>query len=175
MFARPVYYLAALGLPADFDAVTAEDVKKAYSALATNGMHTDNGGDAETWALITAAYNEVKAMFAKKRGRSESNSDKRWLAAWDALQRPSTRPSEPKAAGTDEPKADGEKFVFEEKDGESKDDRRKRYARQSQQFRYARDPEFAAKRKASSLKSHAKKAARDKAAKEAAAAGSAVA
>lgn len=43
MILRPVYYLTALGLAPDFDSVTAEDVKKAYAAMASNGMHPDHG------------------------------------------------------------------------------------------------------------------------------------
>jgi hypothetical protein len=169
MFARPVYYLAALALVADFDAVTREDVTKAYTAMAANGFHPDRGGDPELWKLITAAFNEAKGIYSKKRGKFESSSDRRWMAAWDAMHAPKAE------APKDKPKASkaNDGFVFEDIDGESKDDRRKRYARTRQQYRYANDAAFATARREASKKSHSKSAAAKKAEREAAAAAAA--
>jgi DnaJ-class molecular chaperone len=164
---RPIFYFAALGLTED---ATPAEVKSAYANLASNGLHPDHGGDAAKWTLITAAYNELKAIFGKKRGQYTNKSDALWLRDWLLLH--GAEDTERPAA--DAPKAEQSsglpKFVFAEREGESKDERRKRYARESQQFRYATDPYYAAKRKESSLRSHAKKAARDKAAREAASA-----
>jgi DnaJ-class molecular chaperone len=160
---RPTFFFAALGLEEDFDANTSADIKSAYANLASNGLHPDHGGDAAKWTLITAAYNELKAIFGKKRSKYTTPSDEAWLRNYLALHGMETPKDETTTSG------DLPKFVFVEQEGESRDDRRKRYARQSQQFRYATDPYYAAKRKESSLRSHAKKAARDKAAKEAAA------
>jgi DnaJ-class molecular chaperone len=151
MFPRPTYYLLALGLPADFDRVAAADIKAAYAKLAMGGSHPDRGGHADEWALVTAAYNELKAILSKKRGRYESSTDERWLAAWTELQI-----AKAQAARAAKAKAEPLKFVFIERAGEAKDDRRRRYARESQAFRYATDPEFAAKRRAASKRSHAK-------------------
>ncbi len=86
----------------------------------------------------------------KKRGRYETNTDERWLAAWTELQIAKAQAAHAAEAP--------ERFAFEEIEGESKNDRRKRYARESQKFRYANDPEFAAKRRESSKRSHAKAA-----------------
>lgn len=186
LFARPTYYLAVLGVDGDFETNTAKDVKAAYANLASNGMHPDHGGDPELWKLITAAYNEAKGIFSKKRGKYESKTDQLWLMAFEALQKPATSPSEPEAAGTEEPKVDEPKaeepkadkraagskttdgWVFEEKDGESKDDRRKRYARERQAYRYANDPDFAASRKKASRDSHQRTVKAKEAAKAAA-------
>lgn len=159
-FAKPVYYLAAFGLPADFDKVTSADVKKAYASIASNGAHPDNGGDPQTFALVTAAYNELKAIFGKKRGVYENKSDVVWMRNWTELHAPKPQPKadKPKSAPkTDAPKTDAPVWVFEEREGESKDDRRKRYARERQAFRYANDPEFAKARKEASKRSHSKK------------------
>ena len=46
-------------------------------------------------------------------------------------------------------------------EGESKDDRRRRLARETQRARFAADPEFKAARKESSKASHAKRRASD--------------
>lgn len=158
---RPVFYLAALGLPADFTKVTAKDVTKAYRAIAGNGDHPDNGGNGERFALITAAYNELKAISGKKRGTLTRKSDEAWLRAWNALPNSahagtSTSKGEAKPeVAKRQPRTDG--WVFEEREGESKEDRRKRYARERQAFRYANDPEFAAARKRQSRDSHQRK------------------
>ena len=82
---RPTFYFAALGLDEDFDAVTAAEVKSAYAALASNGLHPDHGGDARKWTLITAAYNELKAIYGKKRGRYTKKSDILWLRDYIGL------------------------------------------------------------------------------------------
>ena len=78
MIARPTYYLEAFGLAADFDAVTREDVTKAYRAMAGNGAHSDHGGDPAKWQLITAAYNALREIFNKKRSKFETPSDAAW-------------------------------------------------------------------------------------------------
>lgn len=164
---RPTFFFAALGLDEDFDANTSAEVKSAYANLASNGMHPDHGGDAAKWTLITAAYNELKAIYGKKRGKFTSNSDMLWLRNYLALHGMET----PKA---DKPKAEktaaANKWGVEpRREDESKDDYRKRYARETQQAKYAADPDYAQKRREASLRSHAKKRAADKAAKDAAA------
>jgi hypothetical protein len=155
--ATPLFYLRALSMTDDsFETVTTASIKDAYRAAAANGLHPDHGGDAELWALVTAAYNELKAIFTKKRGKSINHTDEAWLRAFDKATAPklaAAPKADKKAAGSKT--TDG--WVFEEKDGESKDDRRKRYARERQQYRYASDPDFAAARKAASKKSHSKK------------------
>lgn len=153
-----VLYCQALGLDAN---ATTEDVKNAYRSMAGNGEHPDHGADPERWKLITAAYGELKNIAQKKRGRYTTKSDEAWLRAWDDLTRPAPKPEEPKAE-----QASAE-WAFEEREGESKDDRRRRYARTRQQWRYANDPEFAKARKEASLRSHKKTNARRKAEKAA--------
>lgn len=215
IFPRPTYYFTALLILSDnpWETATIADIKDAYAELAKNGEHPDHGGDPERWKLITAAYNELKAIYAKKRGRYESKTDLAWVRNWDALEtaglgedipeddEPATtepEATEPEAEETSEPADDEETadeepevsepeaeaateepeteepaaaepapFVFAEVEGESKDDRRRRYARERQQWRYATDPEFAASRRSASKKSHSKSAAAKKAAKAA--------
>jgi DnaJ-class molecular chaperone len=137
-----------------------QKIVAAYRKLSTT-MHPDAGGDEKLFALITAAFNALKADPSHFWGQ---NGDSSWQRDYIAATKPADEP-EPKAAGR--PKIE-DGFVFEDIEGESKDDRRRRYARTRQQYRYANDPEFAKARKEASLRSHAKKAARDKAAKEAA-------
>jgi hypothetical protein len=156
---QPLYYLRALSMTDDnFSTVTSATLKAAYAEAAKTG-HPDHDGDPVLWALITSAYNEMKSILAKKRGATESKTDEAWLRSFTEATKPKA-----KSNGT------GDGWVFEEVDGESKDDRRKRYARSRQQFRYATDPEYAAARKEASLRSHKKSAERAKAEKAAKAA-----
>jgi hypothetical protein len=98
---RPTFYLAALGLAPDFDAVTLADVKTAYATVAKTHHPDVNPDSAALFTLISAAYTEVRGILTKKRGKFIPKSDEAWLRSWDGLAQPSTRPSEPKAAGTE--------------------------------------------------------------------------
>jgi hypothetical protein len=159
--ATPLFYLRALSMTDDdFSTVTTASVKAAYREAASNGLHPDHGGDEKMWSLITSAYNELKAITTKKRGKTLTKTDEAWLRDFMVATEPVA--DEPKPAA-DVPT----EWVFEDIEGESKEDRRKRYARTRQAYRYATDPEYAASRKAASLKSHAKSNAAKKAAKEA--------
>jgi hypothetical protein len=123
MFARPTYYFAALGITED---ATKDEVTKAYRALAANGEHPDHGGDCERWQLITAAFNELKAMFSKKRGRYENKSDEAWKRAWDAL----VKPAATKTPKAEQPKAEKTSYAATHPTG-TKSDRSKRCGRQT--------------------------------------------
>lgn len=92
-------YYEALGLNDEADLAA---IKKAYATIAGNGEHPDHGGDPERFKLITAAFNELKAMKSKKRGYWGRNSDLAWARAWDDLNKPAAT-EEPK---TEEPKAE---------------------------------------------------------------------
>lgn len=158
IFTKPVYYLEALGLAADFDVVTREDVTKAYRAVAANGEHPDNGGDSKRWTLVNSAFNQLKAIYSKKRGGYENKGDTAWKAEWDALAKPTPK-AKPKAKRTAKPKtAKGpNKWGVEPRRAdETADDYRRRYARETQAARYAADPDYAAKRKEASVRSHKK-------------------
>ncbi len=167
----PDFYWTALNLQ---PGASREDVTKAYRSMASNGEHPDNGADPERWKLITAAFNELKSIFNKKRSKYTTPGDEAWLRAWEAMNMPENNEPE-----TEQTTDETEKFVFvfTERDGESKEDRKKRRAREYSaaycNWRYKHDPEYAAKRKASSLKSHKAANAKKKAAKEAAAAAAA--
>lgn len=144
----------ALGVKQD---VSAETIKRAYRRIAKE-MHPDAGnGETELFKLITAAYQGLKDDPARPWGQ-------RGDATWQQSYLKAT--AKPKA---ERPKAEGE-FVFEDIEGESKQDRRRRYARTRQAFRYQTDPEYAAARRASSVKSHKASRERAKAAKNAPAA-----
>ena len=78
---------------------------------------------------------------------------------------PTTEAAEPKPAEIDYT-ATNKWGVLLHVEGESKDDRRKRLARETQKARFAADPEFKAARKAASKKSHTKHRANDPAALE---------
>ncbi len=129
----------------------------AYRKLSQT-MHPDKGGDEKVWALITAAFNALKADPQHFWGQ---NGDSSWQRDYEAA-------TKPKAKTGGRPKGTSDGWVFEEREGESKDDRRRRYARERQQFRYANEPDYAAARKAASLKSHKKTNERRKAEREAA-------
>jgi curved DNA-binding protein CbpA len=94
-------YFTALNLTPD---ASLDDVKKAYAVFAAE-LHPDKpAGDAEKFALLTEAFNQIKRIFAKKRGRVfGSNGDEAWLRAWTDLNKPAPRAEEPKA---EEPKAE---------------------------------------------------------------------
>lgn len=129
---------------------------KAYRALAGNGEHPDNGGNEDRWKLVTAAYTELKKIFSKKRGSTETKSDERWYSAWIDLTRPQSA-TPPKSGPSASASSDGTvEWKFEDIEGESKEDRRRRYARTRQQFRYATDPDYAKARKEASVRSHKK-------------------
>jgi DnaJ-class molecular chaperone len=146
-------YFSALGLP---ETATPADVKKAYAAMASNGDHPDKGGDPKRWALITAAFNELKRMAAKKRGRAFGTaSDLAWLRDWNNLNKPAAS----EAPKQEAPKDDRPKYVFVKREGESKEDARRRYARESQQFKYQSDPDFAQRRRDASKRCNDKKRA----------------
>lgn len=83
-------YLSALGLDPEREYATKE-IHAAYRTLAANGDHPDHGGNAERWQLITAAYNELKAMAAKKRGGYGRKSDIAWAAEWEAVSAPKAK------------------------------------------------------------------------------------
>ena len=141
-----------------------QKIVAAYRKLSQT-MHPDAGGDEKLFSLITAAFNALKADTNHFWG---SNGDSGWQRDYVAA---TTKPAdEPKTAGRPRAKInDG--FVFEDIEGESKDDRRRRYARTRQQYRYVNEPEFAAARKAASKKcTDAAKAKRDAAKKSPAAA-----
>ena len=164
-----VTYFDALGMTADGGEVTAKTVQAAYRKIAKT-EHPDAGGNAEKFALITAAYNalstdEAILMYAFNVSSNHfTNAEKSWARAWNALTTATPKAEAPSSGDS------AERYVFVPREGESKDDKRKRYARESQQFRYARDPEYAQKRREASVKSHTAKRARDKAAKSQAAA-----
>lgn len=121
--------------------------------------HPDVGGDVELWTLRTAAYNEMKRVLNKKRGKYSTKSDERWAEMWAEAQHRVYTNKAKEAKMTDEtvtPEApEKPKFVFVKQAGETVEDQRRRYAREYAKFRYA-DPEYAAKRRESSRRSHKK-------------------
>jgi DnaJ-class molecular chaperone len=134
-----------------------QKIVAAYRKLAKE-LHPDNGnGESALFTLVTAAYNVLKSDPQHVFG---SKADLTWQRDYLAAT------AKPKAESKARKTNDG--WVFEEREGESKEDRRRRYARERQQYRYANDPDFAAARKAASLKSHKKTNDRRKAEREAA-------
>lgn len=122
-----------------------QKIVAAYRAISKE-LHPDVAPErAAEFSLVTAAFNVLKAnplhVFGDK-------SDLAWQRDYLAATAPA-----PKAKGTN----DG--WVFVEKADESKDDRRKRYARERQAFRYAADPAFAQARKDASKRCTDKKKA----------------
>lgn len=157
---KPTYW-TALNIT---EGASRQKIAAAYRKIAKE-LHPDVAPErAAEFALVTAAFNSLKANPLHYFG---SKADRAWqrdyiaASGWKAPR--AERAAKPKASKVN----DG--FVFEDIEGESKEDRRKRYARTRQQWRYARDSEYAAARRAASKKSHAKAAASKKPAKEAAA------
>lgn len=103
---------------------------------------------AAEFTLVTAAFNALKADPFRFFG---SKADLAWQRDYITATKPA-------------PAAGGEKYHFLKREGESKDDARKRYARESQQWKYARDPDFARRRREASNRCNAKKRAAKKAA-----------
>lgn len=144
-------FFDALGITLD---ATTADVTKAYRRLAPE-FHPDlHPEHAERFKLITAAFNvlknETSRLAYRRRARLDllDGSDQSWARDWTAVTTPQRET--PKSSSLP-------KFVFVERDGETKDDRRKRYARESQQFRYKTDPYYARTRREASKRSYAKK------------------
>jgi len=92
-------YYTALGIS---ETATAAEIKEAYRKL-SEVNHPDKGGDVERFKLITAAFNAVKNIAAKRRGPFGNRSDLAWQRAWEALPKPQKAPkakAEPKAPRT---------------------------------------------------------------------------
>lgn len=145
MAAKKPTYWTALNIE---QGASKQKIVAAYRKAATE-MHPDKAPErAAEFALVTAAYNVLKANPLHVFG---GKSDLAWQRDF--------------IAATVKPTAEGDKYVFVKKDGEDKAAARRRYARESQAFRYAKDPEFAAARRAASKKCNDKKAAAKAAAK----------
>lgn len=150
------------------------ELTDAYKTLAKTG-HPDAGGDAALWTLITAAYGQMCKVFNKARSPYDNKGDGLWLKEYEMLLNGPQKPSgDPKASRPDNPKpeapseptdasgdsADTTPWMFTERDGEEPADRRRRRAREYQQWRIKNDPVFAASRSAASKKSRLKSAAK---------------
>lgn len=153
-------YAPAFGLAGD--RYTKDEMTSAYKKYAVTD-HPDHGGDATLFTLRTAAFNQMKLVFAKKRGMGVNKGDKLWLEQFVTAMTP-----------INEFSAAEEKFyqkMYEKPyenpnvvtwkmvkpvrlSDESREDYNRRYARAYAAWRYAYDPNYAAARRASSRACH---------------------
>lgn len=131
-----------------------QKIVAAYRKLAKE-LHPDNGnGESKLFTLVTAAYNVLKANPQHVWGaRGDASWQRDYIAA---------------TARSKAEKTANKWGIAPRGKDESADDYRRRYAREAQKARYESDPDYAAKRRESSVRSHAKKRAADKAAKNSA-------